>query len=95
MIWQWVDRGNIQQINCNLQTVQHIHFGHMLLSLGIATTIYSLNYKLYYAAMTVIQLDYFSFEILRQIIKQLSLTIISTSIVASIEIVFSGCSNGP
>lgn len=59
----------------------------MLLSLGIATTIYSSNYKLYYAAMTVIQLDYFSFEILRQITKQLSLTIISTSIVASIEIV--------
>ena len=29
---------------------------------------------LYYAGMTVIQLDYFSFEILRQITKQLSLT---------------------
>ena len=59
----------------------------MLLSLGISTTICSSNYKLYYAAMTVIQLDYFSFEILRQITKYLSLTIISTSIVASIEIV--------
>ena len=52
--------------------MQHIHFGRMLLSQDIATTIYSSNYKLYCATMTVIQLDYSSLEILRQITDQLS-----------------------
>ena len=74
MIQLCVASSNIQQISCNHQTLQHIHLGHMLHSLGTTTTIYSSKYKLklYCAAMTVIQLDYCSLEILRQMTKQLS-----------------------
>ena len=39
-MWQWVARGNIQQISYIPQTEQHLPFGLMLLCLGNVTTIY-------------------------------------------------------
>ena len=37
-MWQWVARGNIQQISYIPQTEQHSPFGLMLLRLGNVTT---------------------------------------------------------
>ena len=37
-MWQWVARGNIQQISYIPQTEQHLPFGLMLFCLGNVTT---------------------------------------------------------
>ena len=39
-MWQWVARGNIQQMSYIPQTEQHSLFGLMLLCLGNVTIIY-------------------------------------------------------
>ena len=46
-MWQWVARGNIQQISNILQTEQHSPFGLMLLRLGNVTTIQLMAYNVH------------------------------------------------
>ena len=48
-MWQWVARGNIQQISYIPQTEQHLPFRLMLLCLGNVTIIYKPGGEYHYA----------------------------------------------